>query len=551
MWDYIVVGAGSAGCVLANRLSADPSRKVLVLEAGGPDEALRFKVPALGSLNALGRPHSDWMLTSEPDPTRNGRQDPAFRGKVLGGSSSVNGTIYVRGNREDYDLWAKMGCIGWDFDSLLPYFKRLECDRRGASAAHGTSGPMRISRTRGVHPLARTFIAAMGQLGIPANPDYNGEHQMGASVPFVTQHRGWRWSAARGYLDPARRRANLAILTNAFARRIVIEKRRAVGVELEREGHCWVERCSAEILVCASVFNSPKLLMLSGIGDPEQLRSLGIPIECPNPSVGKNLQEHPNVAVKCYVRARTSNMDVGLLRRALLSARFGILGSGQASYVFPAIAFVNLDSRSPYPELQLHFGAFAMESTPQGRRMLDRPAVTVQANVNRSESRGYVRLRSSDPGVPPLIQPNLLASSRDLAALVAGIQLVRKLFRTEAFRTQFEGEFAPGHAVTTASQLEAYVRATAGMCYHSCGTLKMGNDDSAVVDPRLQVMGLDGLRVIDSSVIPQVPCGNINAISMVIGEKGADMILQDRELSRRSAGTWQLQSTTPTPNLLS
>ena len=528
VWDFIIVGAGSGGCVAANRLSEDPRNRVLLIEAGGAADALRFKIPALGPLAAIGRPDSDWMLFTEPDPSRNNRIDRMPRGKVMGGSSAINGTIYVRGNRGDYDHWAQLGCSGWDYEALIPYFKRIEGDQTGLSPSYGRDGPLSISRTRGPHPLAQVFIEAMRELGVPANADYNGIHQEGSAITHVNQRRGWRASAARAFVDPVRHRTNLAIYTHCVARRILIEDGVAKGVEFERDGQICTERCAGEIIISASAYNSPKLLMLSGVGDPTALAEHGIAVEAPLPGVGRNLQEHPNCAIKAYVSVPTLNTQTGMLAQLLQGARFGLMGSGPASHIFPAISFVRLRPESEYPDLQFHFGAFAMDATPNGPKMLDRPAVTIQPNVNRSQSRGQVTLRSRDPHDPPVIQHNMLSSRYDLETLMAGVKLGRSLLKTKAFAPFFEGEHTPGPNIDSDEALEGFVRANAGPCFHSSGSLRMGNDSTAVVDPRLRVWGLAGLRVLDCSIIPQVPSGNINAISMVIGAKGADMILEDR-----------------------
>jgi choline dehydrogenase len=530
-WDYIVVGAGSAGCALANRLSADPQIKVLLLEAGGSDRSMRFRVPFLGPFRAMGNPSSDWMILSEPDPTRNGRIDLWARGKVLGGSSSINGTIYVRGNRADYDHWAQLGNTGWSYDLLLPYFRRMEDDVQGISSAYGRGGPIRISQTRGPHPLVNIFIKAMGELGVPPNSDYNGETQTGASVVHVTQWRGWRWSSARGYLEPARTRSNLAIVTGALVKRIVMEGRVAVGVEYTRGGITHIERCAGEILLAASAMNSPKLLMLSGIGDPRHLAEHGIPVAHGNPNVGRNLHEHPCVAVKAFVNVPTINLDFkpwGILRNGL---RFALFGSGPATHIFPAVAFAKLWPDSTQPDVQFHFAASGWEETDTGVRMLERPAVHIQPNVNRSRSRGYVKLRSADPLDSPVVQPNLLQSDYDLKTLIAGLRMARSVLRTSAFQPYVIAERDPGAEVDDVDSLEEFVRTTAGICFHPAGSNKMGVDAAAVVDPRLRVIDVGRLRVIDSSIIPQLPSGNINAISMVIGEKGADLVLADRSES--------------------
>jgi choline dehydrogenase len=533
-WDYIVIGAGSAGCALANRLTADPRIKVLLIEAGGSDRSMRFRVPLLGPFQAMGNPNFDWMILSEPDPTRKGRVDLWARGKVLGGSSSINGTIYVRGNRGDYDHWAQLGNTGWNYDSLLPYFRRMEDDAQGISKVYGKGGPIRVTRTRGPHPLVNTFIEAMGELGVPPNSDYNGENQTGASVVHVTQWRGWRWSSARGYLEPARARPNLAIVTGAMVKRIVMEGRVAVGIEYTQAGVTHVERCAGEILLAASAMNSPKLLMLSGVGDPKHLADHGIPVVQANPNVGRNLHEHPCVAVKAFVNVHTTNLDFkpwGMLRNGI---RFALFGSGPATYVFPAVAFVKLWPDSREPDVQFHFAASGWEETESGVRMLERPAVHIQPNVNRSQSRGYVKLRSADPLDTPVVQPNLLQSDYDLKTLVASLRMARSVLKTKAFQPYFVAERDPGAEVDDMDGLEEYVRSTARICFHPAGSNKMGVDAAAVVDPRLRVIDVGRLRVIDSSIIPQLPSGNINAISMVIGEKGADLVLADRRESSPS-----------------
>ena len=528
MWDYIVVGAGSAGCVVANRLSADPGNRVLLVEAGGAANALAFKVPALGALKAVGNPASDWMFQTDPDPTRLGKIDMATRGKVMGGSSSVNGTIYVRGNRGDYDNWAQCGNTGWDYDSLLPYFQRVEDDRTGLSKTYGRGGHIRLSRARGPHPLAHTFIEGLQELGVPANPDYNGEIQEGAAVTHLNQSRGWRWGASRGYIDPITSRQNLEVRTGCVVLRVLIQDGRATGIEFEQDCERQTAHCAGEIIISGSAYNSPKLLMLSGIGDPEALSELGITVAHANPNVGRNLQEHPATNVVGYVSARTNNVDMGAVGAAKNMARFALFGSGPATAVFPALSFVKLNQAAEYPDLQIHFGAFAFDPQPGGIAMLPRPAITFLINVNRSQSRGAVTLRSADPHMPPRIQPNMLSSRYDLETLMAGVKFSRRLLRTKAFAPYFQGEHRPGDAAETDAGLENYIRRTASPCYHPCGSVKMGVDETAVVDPRLRVIGVSGLRVVDSSIIPQISSGNINAVTMAIGEKGADMILADK-----------------------
>lgn len=525
VWDYIIIGAGSAGCVLANRLSVNPAVRVLLLEAGGKDNKLKYKVPALGPLTCLGDPQADWNFGTEPDPSRGGRTDFWPRGRVLGGSSSINGTVYVRGNRGDYDHWRQLGNTGWGYDDLLPYFRKVEGQGGRKSDIYGDRGAIRITPVRGAHRLAHVFLDAMREVGTPTNPNYNGEEQTGASITHVNQSGGWRQSAATGYLKPIRHRVNLKVVTDVAVRRVVMEGKRATGVEFARDGMIEVARARGEVILSASAINSPKLLMLSGVGPGELLARHGIEVIHDNPGVGANLQEHACAHVVGLVKVRTSNMDTGGLPALLHAARFALFGAGQATYVAPAIAFVKTRPELDYPDIQFHFGVYGYDFTPEGVRMLDRPAITLQPNVNRSRSRGHLEIRSADPDMPPAIHPNMLGDPHDLETLVEGVKYGQRLFRTQAFSPYITGEHKPGPAVATGDALVEHVRKAASGVFHPCGTCKMGVDVLAVVDPSLKVIGVDGLRVVDSSIIPQIPSGNINAISMAIGEKGADLVL--------------------------
>ena len=522
-----MIGAGSSGAIVAARLSEAGTRRVLLLEAGGPARELKYRIPALAAAQAIGNRECDWMFMTEPDPTRNNRIEMWPRGKVLGGSSILNGTIYVRGNRGDYDGWAQRGNAGWDYDSLLPYFRKLESGKGTPEGLYGSNGPVHIVQNKGEPALAHVFVEAMQELGIPNNPRYNGETQTGAAIAHVNQYNGYRASTAQAYLDPASGRDNLTILTGALVRRVVFEGKHAVGVEFDHNGSTRIERCHGDVVLSASSFNTPKLLMLSGIGDPQQLTAHGIPVVHANPHVGLNLQEHPGVPIKAYVNVRTTNLEMGPLGQLKMGLRWALTRGGPATFIFPAIAFVKTSAGLQYPDLQFHFGALANDVTPQGVRWLDRPAITMLVNVNRSSSNGRVELRSANPLEPPRIQPNMLSDPQEVELLKQGARLARSLLRTRAFAPYFEGEYMPGDAVDSDPALEHFIRESVGPSYHACGTAKMGVDDRAVVDPRLRVIGVEGLRVVDCSIMPQVPSGNTNAISMVIGEKGAAMILED------------------------
>jgi choline dehydrogenase len=527
-WDYIIVGAGSSGCVLANRLSTDPDIKVLLVEAGGGDKKFNIWLPGL-AFKAMADHCTNWAFMAEPDPSRNGRVEMVPRGKLLGGSSSINATFYVRGNRGDYDHWAGLGNAGWSYDDLLPYFKKLEDNRDGITDIYGKNGPIVVSEVRHPPMLTHTFVDAMEELGFPHNPAYNAEPTDGAAVVHATQHMGMRFSAARGYLDPIKRRPNLKIVTGATVRRVLTENKVAVGIEYDVSGKTNSERCKGEVILSASAINSPKLLMLSGIGPKEQLQAHGIEVVHHNASVGRNLQEHPSTQVKATVNVKTANQEFNLMGKLKYALQFMLKRGGFATYTYTGVALVQTKHAVNYPDIQFHFGAFSANYSHEGIEMQEEAAINLQPNINNSKSRGYLELRSSDPNEQPKIQLNMLGDYRDVKTLMEGARIGRAALQTKAFSPYVIEEFKPGKDVQTDDEWASYIRGNASGSYHPCGTCKMGVDGEAVVTPELKVVGVERLRVIDSSIIPQIPSGNLNAISMAIGEKGSDMILADRK----------------------
>ena len=527
-WDYIIVGAGSAGCVLANRLSADPAAKVLLIEAGGSDSSPILKAPAATELWGIGNPRFDWRFLTEPDPSRNGRVDLWPRGKVLGGSSSINGMVYLRGQRDDFDHWAQLGNRGWSFDDVLPYFRKSECNARGESAYHRGDGPMSVSDVRTPHRLTRLFVESAVAAGMPFNPDLNGASQEGVGYFQVTQKRGRRESTATAFLHPVRRRANLKVATRAQVARVLFEGRRAAAVEMRHRGRQRVERAAREIVLSAGSLGSPPLLMHSGVGPAGHLSEHGINIVADSPGVGENLQNHVAVYVTFEVDLPTLNNERGPLKMLRHGLDWLLFGNGPVTTPGgQATAFVRTREGLAVPDAQVQFTPVGYRPTLEKFILFDESVVTAVAYVNRPHSRGRLRLKSRDPLAPPAIHPNLLGDRADVEALAAAARTARRIFQTEPLARHVVRELAPGADTLDNDQWEAFLRREAAACFHPVGTCRMGRDDRAVVDDRLRVRGVEGLRVADASIMPTLVSGNTNAASIMIGEKAADLILGD------------------------
>jgi choline dehydrogenase len=526
-FDYVIVGAGSAGCVLANRLSADGKYSVLLLEAGPKDSNLWIHVP-LGYGKLFKEKTVNWMYQTEPEPGLDGRTIFQPRGKVLGGSSSINGLLYVRGQHEDYDRWRQHGNSGWGHDDVLPYFKKAENQQRGADDFHGVGGPLPVSDLVHTDPLSTAFIAAAAETGIPLNPDFNGASQEGAGFFQTTTRKGRRASTAVAYLRGARSRTNLQVETSALAQRILFEGRRAVAVEYRKAGAMRTVRARKEILVSSGAYNSPQLLQLSGVGPAELLRKHGIDVVLDAAGVGNDLQDHMQVrlVMRCTQRITLNDIINNPVRRVMAGARYAAFRKGPLTIAAGTSgAFFKTSPRLASPDIQIHFLPFSTDK--MGERLHAFSGFSASVCQLRPESRGSLRIRSADASAPPEIRINYLATETDRTANVEGIKILRKILGAPALKPYIVDEVDPGSKISTDEELLNFCRQRGSTVYHPTSTCRMGNDPLAVVDQRLRVRGVEGLRVVDASIMPDLVSGNTNAPVIMIAEKASDMILQD------------------------
>jgi choline dehydrogenase len=526
-YDYIVVGAGSAGAAVANRLSADPRNKVLLLEAGAASHPWSF-IP-VGSARLIKNPAANWLYSAEPEANTNGRRIPVPRGKLLGGSSAINGMAFVRGQSQDFDTWAQMGNQGWSYEEVLPFFRRMESYQGdGDDRFHGREGPLRVTTPEPRDPIFATLIKAAAEVGIPHNPDYNGASQEGIAMSQATIAHGRRMSTARCYLDPIRNRQNLHIETGALSEALLLDGKRCTGVRYSVGGEVREAGVAREVVVSAGTINSPQLLELSGIGQPERLRTLGIEVRQALPGVGENLRDHYAPRTRWLVGKKGVTFNdrargLGMVHQALRYALFrkGFLAAVGA----PMRAFVCSREGLEAPDLLLGWVPMLTEPGPKGPRISRQSGFTCYAHPMRPESKGHIHIAAADPQRPPAINFNFLSSPPDAELTVRAIQIARAVMTAPAMAPLQVTEVAPGADRITDDEIIDWVKSAAETTYHPVGTCKMGSDAMAVVDAQLRVHGIEGLRVADASIMPTLTSGNTNAPSIMIGEKAAAMVL--------------------------
>ena len=526
-YDFVVVGAGSAGCVLASRLTASGRHRVLLLEAGPDSRHPWLRIP-LGYGKLFTDRRFNWCYTTEPQPGCHGRNIVAPRGKVLGGSSSINGLIYIRGQAQDFDHWRQLGNAGWSAEEVLPYFRLSEDNERGADAWHGAGGPLGVSDLRDFHPLADAFVEAAQQCGYPRNADFNGAAQEGAGLYQTTTRRGVRSSTAVAYLAPTRDWNNLKVVAEALATRILFDGRRATGVEYEVGGATRIAIANAEVIVAAGAFNSPQLLQLSGLGPAELLRSHGIPVVADLPGVGADLSDHyfTRLILRCRQALSLNDAVRQWHRGAAAVLRYALFRRGY--FAMPALSagcFLRAHPSSEAPDIQASIALYSVQDI--GEALHPFSGVTAVCTLLRPESRGFVRIKSADPRQAPAIHPNYLAAQKDCDTMVAGMRALRRIVQAPALARHIAEEVEPGPACDSDDDLLDYIRRRGSTVYHPVSTCRMGQDDRAVVDARLRVRGFAGLRVIDASIMPSLVSGNTNAATIMIAEKGAAMVMED------------------------
>ncbi|MDG1580668.1 choline dehydrogenase [Pseudomonas sp. GOM6] len=534
-YDYIIVGAGSAGCVLANRLSADGAHRVLLLETGGSDKSIFIQMPTALSIPMNTRKYA-WQFTTEPEPYLDNRQMHCPRGKVLGGSSSINGMVYVRGHADDFDEWQQLGAQGWDYAHCLPYFRKAESWAFGGDDYRGTDGPLGVNNGNNMqNPLYRAFIDAGVQAGYPATADYNGAQQEGFGAMHMTVKNGRRWSTANAYLRPAMARDNLKVITHALVERVLLDGQRAVGVRFQQNGKVQEVRASREVILSAGPIGSPHLLQLSGIGRADVLKAAGIAVQHELPGVGENLQDH----LEFYFQYRcqqpiTLNGKLDLWSKFLIGTRWLLKKDGLgATNHFESCAFIRSTADSPWPDMQYHFLPAAMRY--DGKEAFDGHGFQLHVGHNKPKSRGFVRALSADPTIAPQIRFNYLQHEDDRAGFRACVRLTREIIEQPAMDAYRGDEIQPGADVQSDEQIDRFVRQAVESAYHPCGTCRMGEDELAVVDSETRVRGLQGLRVVDSSLFPSIPNGNLNAPTIMLAERAADLILGRQPLAPSSA----------------
>ena len=519
--DYVIVGGGSAGLVLANRLTEDGTTSVILVEAGGEARGFMVQLPA-GFAKLVGNPRCNWSYGQTPDPSLNGRQLPWSAGKFLGGGSSINGQVYIRGTRRDFDYWAESGAVGWGFENVVPYFRKLERWQGEPDQIHGESGLLSITAMREIHPFCRPFLDACVEAGLPRRPACDDESVEGAFLTTVSQKEGWRCSTEKAYLRPARHRPNLKVITGAEVERIRIEGRRVTGVSFRRDNEMVAVDARREVIVSAGALGSPALLLRSGIGDGSYLRRAGIEIIHDLPPVGRNLQEHPSIRISKRINLPTLNSELGTAKMAIHALHFAWNRKGPLALpIVQAMALAKARDGLTEPSVQLHFTPYCFDVDPETRQITKDRAITISATICRPRSRGHVELGEKQR---PLAVHNFFGDARDIEDLTDGCILIQRIFSSPSFAKLVTADRRPAPKPKTRIEWADYLRDNSNGAHHHAGTCRMGVDDTAVVDPQLRVRGLDGLRVVDASIMPRITSANTNAATIMIAEKAADII---------------------------